>query len=367
MTRKKPLYNTNPSFTRSPSSSSCISTQRDQHHHECELIEILNSFGIKTRVDHDFMNSDHVSNFQTMAAMQNTLPTTRVDYLLAEHFRKDQTQLATCFTCESSSACSDDRFDTIVVRVIVFFKNFKEDVKHLPQHCCNPYQVLNSVVSIVDVDHERKHVYIRVKRSLPLEVNASKGRPWSQHEPKSRRNIPIEEWEHEDGTPRSQYAYYMMGRVDNKSCFLMNFDKYDFIAEDEQFNHFTSINDIYQASTLYNKCNKMTKHGKRTGQSKGSNVKRVFFSTYFVSGAKDPYHRFCFKKTLRSRYTGSEIEKNVELRNGITASQHVYRHCIGKVDLGLYEMELKNWSWYRTHHLLNCLEPEIIHLVNNSC
>ncbi|KAG2394196.1 hypothetical protein C9374_003960 [Naegleria lovaniensis] len=346
MTRKKQNSATSSSLSQPP----------------CEFIAILESFGIKTRVEYEFLNSDHVANFQNFA-MQRTLPS-REDFFLAEHCNPDRTQLAICFTCESSQSCSissGKRLDTITIRVQAFYKDFIEDIKQLPT---SPYEILNSLVSIVDVDHDRKHVYIQVKRNMPESLKSClKSRHLSKKSSTKTTN-ETEYWEFEDGTQRPQNAYYMMGRVDNKSCFLMNLDKYYYhkFEDDEHFKHFKSINDMYRASTLYNKCDKMTKHGKRTGQAKGSNVKRVFFSTYFVSGAKDSYNNYIFKHTI-IRSWSNDPNNEANLGNGISTSQHIYRHYMGKVDFGLYEMELKSWSTFKAHRLIHCLEPEIIHIV----
>ena len=272
----------------------------------CELFDILKSFGIK----HSF---EYVKKHNQQSIIE-----------LHEAAR---------YVIEWSTPPRHNRSSPFIIKTkITHYYNSLAELPLAQKDEEVIYDLVNRYVNILDVDKERKHVYVEVKNFTDLFV---------------------------DNTDNTNHvSYYLMGKIDDRNCFMMNLTNIYNVDEGslKTVKHCHTINDIYRYSNKYPKCDKMGKDGKKTCQSDNSYIKRKAITCFIT---ENPTRGG--KKALLKYQEAYVKKEKVQLDHMITSHVNCLGRRIGKLDLTYYTIELKSWSSVSTSNIHNAHTQMISH------
>ena len=257
----------------------------------------------------------------------------------------------TCHDHNNSAHESEKEIDRITINLTVFSSGFEQMKKNVLDLNLSDVenQLLDKYIEILDVDHERKHVYVRIKKSSTQE-------------------------EDEDQLENTScFNYYLMGKIDqSQHAFLMDLSE----LTENRGTPFKNIDAIYNSCCLKsvkNRYYKTGKDGKTTfDHNTDCSIKRVLIGAFFISttisGPSRYYNRYT-PRNRRSISTGKHFSTVVSPRRkneGVTISCHfsaTYGMYDGLVSLGYYQMQLQVCHGFHVANrdILDSFRSHIVH------
>ena len=238
------------------------------------------------------------------------------------------------FTCKNHNdnkiEC-EDQIDRITIDLVLFSSGFQEVKKNVFEFGFDnvEHKILDKYIEILDVDNDRKHVYVRIKKKIAID-------------------------DEDELSNAFTYSYYLMGKIDqSQHAFLLDLGE---IIEyrGTPFKNIDSIYNSFCMKTVKNRYYKTGKDGKTTfDKNADCSIKRVLIGAYFIATTTPghptrPYHLYTRRRCLNFK-TDSEKVANFlvtprAINEGVTISclneTNHYEEYGGIVSLGYYQMKL---------------------------
>ncbi|KAF0983736.1 hypothetical protein FDP41_007651 [Naegleria fowleri] len=209
-------------------------------------------------------------------------------------------------------------------------------------------EMINESVEILDVDHSRKHVLIRLKNDMS-DIFSTKG----SQQNSTTHNKDQEQHQHE--------TILLMGKIDHSNhAFLFNVTEMAKRIHDEKKSHFRKIENIYELCippTLKKRCCRVDKDGKKEMQDSVTKVgiRRVLIGCFFSSLTTKKIHIYGTARGKKDNIYGYYdhlsptfiCTPNYDMLRGmfISASGRNGQRYSGVIDCGYYNIELKSWNF----------------------
>ena len=252
----------------------------------------------------------------------------------------------TCHDHNNSDHENENEIDRITINLTVFSSGLEQMKKHILDLDFSNVenQILDKYIEILDVDNERKHVYIRIKKVFT---------PEDEDQLKNA----------------SSFNYYLMGKIDqSQHAFLMDLSE----LTENRGTPFKNIDAIYNSCCLKkvkNRYYKTGKDGKTTfDHNADCSIKRVLIGAFFIATTRSSHTRhirywFGNRRSTTGQYSITFVSPR-RTNEGVTISTHsMYETCDSQVSLGYYQMQLqKNHSFHVANRdILDSFRSHIVH------
>ena len=259
------------------------------------------------------------------------------------------------FTCRNhndDAICCEDQIDRITIDLVLFSSGFQEVKTSVFEFGFNhvEHKLLDKYIEILDVDHERKHVYIRIKKTINTQDENA-----------------------------LTYSYYLMGKNDqSQHAFLLDLGEV-IEGRGTPFKNIDSIYHSYCMKSVKNRYYKTGKDGKTTfDKNADCSIKRVLIGAYFISTTTTGhpmrhYHFYTRRRCLSFKKDSDKVTYSLvtprATNEGVTIScvNETYHHGEygGIVSLGYYQLKLQVIHTFHVenHLLLASFRCKIVHMV----